>query len=38
MLKVDYAGFQLSGGFLVGYGLGYQQHYRNLPFLSQVAA
>jgi hypoxanthine phosphoribosyltransferase len=35
-VPVDYAGFQLSGHFLVGYGLGYQQQYRNLPFLARV--
>jgi len=36
-VPVDYAGFQLSGRFLVGYGLGFQEQYRNLPFLAKVA-
>jgi hypoxanthine phosphoribosyltransferase len=35
-LPVDYAGFQLSGRFLVGYGLGYQGQFCNLPFLARV--
>jgi hypoxanthine phosphoribosyltransferase len=35
-VPVDYAGFQLSGRFLVGYGLGYQEQYRNLPFLARI--
>jgi len=35
-VPVDYAGFHLSGRFLVGYGLGYQDQYRNLPFLARV--
>jgi len=36
-VPVDYAGFQLSGRFLVGYGLGFREQYRNLPFLARVA-
>ena len=36
-VPVDYAGFQLSGAFLVGYGLGFQEQYRNLPFLARIA-
>jgi hypoxanthine phosphoribosyltransferase len=35
-VPVDYSGFKLSGQFLVGYGLGYQQQYRNLPFLARI--
>jgi hypoxanthine phosphoribosyltransferase len=35
-VPVDYAAFQLSGRFLVGYGLGYQEQYRNLPFLARI--
>lgn len=35
-VPVDYSGFQLSGRFLVGYGLGYQQQYRNLPYLARI--
>lgn len=30
-LKVDYYGFKLSGGFIVGYGLDYDQAFRELP-------
>jgi hypoxanthine phosphoribosyltransferase len=36
-VPVDYAGFKLSGRFLVGYGLGVREQYRNLPFLARVA-
>jgi hypoxanthine phosphoribosyltransferase len=35
-VPVDYAGFQLSGRFLIGYGLGYQEQYRNLPYLARI--
>jgi hypoxanthine phosphoribosyltransferase len=35
-IKVDYAGFKLSGTFLVGYGLGLQEQYRNLPYLGRT--
>ncbi len=35
-VPVDYSGFQLSGRFLVGYGLAYQQQYRNLPYLARI--
>ena len=28
---VDYAGFRLERGFLIGYGLDYAEQYRNLP-------
>ncbi len=30
-IDVDYIGFSLDKGFLVGYGLDYDQQYRNLP-------
>jgi hypoxanthine phosphoribosyltransferase len=36
-VPVDYAGFRLSRRFMVGYGLGYQEQYRNLPFLAHIA-
>jgi hypoxanthine phosphoribosyltransferase len=36
-VQVDYAGFRLSGRVLVGYGLGYKEQYRNLPFIARVA-
>ena len=36
-VPVDYAGFTISGRFLVGYGLGYQEQYRNLPYLARIS-
>ena len=36
-VQVDYTGFPISGHYYVGYGLGYQGHFRNLPFLAQIA-
>jgi hypoxanthine phosphoribosyltransferase len=35
-VPVDYAGFKISGKFLVGYGLGYQDQYRTLPHLANL--
>jgi hypoxanthine phosphoribosyltransferase len=35
-VPVDYAGFKVSGDFWVGYGLGYQDQYRNLPYLARI--
>jgi len=32
-LPVDYTGFMLPDAFVVGYGLDYDEHYRNLPFV-----
>lgn len=32
-LEVDYAGFDIGDEFVVGYGLDYQGHYRNLPMV-----
>lgn len=32
-VPVDYHGFEIPDEFVVGYGLDYQQHYRNLPFV-----
>lgn len=32
-VKVDYTGFQIPDEFVVGYGLDYDQKYRNLPYI-----
>ena len=32
-VNVDYTGFQIPDEFVVGYGLDYDQRYRNLPFI-----
>jgi len=32
-LKADYVGFTIPNEFVVGYGLDYNEHYRNLPFI-----
>ncbi len=32
-LKVDYVGFRIKDEFVVGYGLDYNEHYRNLPYI-----
>ena len=32
-VKVDYIGFEVPDEFIVGYGLDFAQHYRNLPYL-----
>ncbi len=31
---VDYAGFTIGDGFVVGYGLDYNQRFRNLPYIA----
>ena len=35
-VKVDYTGFQIPDEFVVGYGLDYDQRYRNLPYIGVV--
>lgn len=35
-VKVDYTGFEIPDEFVVGYGLDYDQRYRNLPFIGVV--
>lgn len=35
-VKVDYVGFSIPDEFVVGYGLDYQQIYRNLPYIAIV--
>ncbi|WP_025716068.1 hypoxanthine phosphoribosyltransferase [Paenibacillus sp. 1-18] len=32
-LQADYTGFTLPDAFVVGYGLDYAEHYRNLPYI-----
>ena len=32
-LKPDYVGFAIPNEFVVGYGLDYEEHYRNLPYV-----
>ena len=32
-LKPDYVGFTIPNEFVVGYGLDYNEHYRNLPYV-----
>ncbi|MFQ3609913.1 MAG: hypoxanthine phosphoribosyltransferase [Fimbriimonadales bacterium] len=33
-LPIDYLGFEIPNRFVVGYGLDYQERYRNLPFIA----
>ena len=35
-VNVDYVGFQIPNEFVVGYGLDYDQKYRNLPYIGVV--
>jgi hypoxanthine phosphoribosyltransferase len=32
-IPIDYRGFEIPDEFVVGYGMDYNQHYRNLPFI-----
>ena len=32
-LRPDYVGFTIPNAFVVGYGLDYNEHYRNLPYV-----
>lgn len=32
-IEADYAGFEIPNEFVVGYGLDYMGHYRNLPYI-----
>lgn len=35
-VEVEYTGFAIEDEFVVGYGLDYEQHYRNLPYIGYV--
>lgn len=35
-VTVDYVGFNIPNKFVVGYGLDFQQKYRNLPYLAEL--
>ncbi len=32
-VKADYVGFEIPNAFVVGYGLDFNEHYRNLPYV-----
>jgi len=32
-VRIDYCGFELESGFVVGYGLDYNEQFRNLPYI-----
>lgn len=36
-VNVDYTGFQIPDEFVVGYGLDYDQRYRNLPYIGIIS-
>ena len=36
-VKADYTGFVIPNEFVVGYGLDYNEHYRNLPFVGVLS-
>ncbi len=35
-IKVDYVGFDIPCGFVIGYGLDYAEKYREFPFLAEI--
>ena len=36
-VDVNYTGFQIPDEFVVGYGLDYDQRYRNLPYIGVIS-
>ena len=36
-VHADYVGFEIANDFVVGYGLDYQERYRNLPFIGVLS-
>ncbi len=36
-IQIDYTGFSISQGFLIGYGLDYNEQYRNLPSIYHLS-
>ena len=36
-VEVAYTGFEIADEFVIGYGLDYAEHYRNLPFIGTLA-
>lgn len=36
-VKLDHVGFEIKDQFVVGYGLDYQNFYRNLPYIAEVS-
>jgi hypoxanthine phosphoribosyltransferase len=37
-VKVEYIGFTIEDRFVVGYGLDFAEHYRNLPYIGVISA
>ena len=35
-MEIAYRGFEVPNAFVVGYGLDYQQLYRNLPYIGAL--
>jgi hypoxanthine phosphoribosyltransferase len=35
-VRIDYTGLTAPDTFIVGYGLDYQEKYRNLPYLARL--
>ncbi len=36
-IPIDYEGFDIPNAFVVGYGLDYNEHYRNLPYIGVLS-